>query len=57
MLLAFSFFFFFSTRRCGVVTVKLGVIPQWTKEGQKFYTTLLQVHKVFNRDYDYKDAA
>ena len=37
------FLLLFSTRRCGVVTIKLGVLPQWTKDGHKFYTTLLQV--------------
>lgn len=31
------------TSRCGVLAVKIGVIPQWTKAGEKFYTTLLQV--------------
>ncbi|KAK7114161.1 large ribosomal subunit protein uL3m-like [Littorina saxatilis] len=32
-----------NTRRTGVVAIKLGVVPQWTKEGHKFFTTLLQV--------------
>ncbi|XP_064611206.1 large ribosomal subunit protein uL3m-like [Liolophura sinensis] len=32
-----------STRRTGVLALKIGVLPQWTKEGHKFYTTLLQV--------------
>jgi len=32
-----------STRRTGVLALKLGVVPQWTKTGQKFYTTMFQV--------------
>ncbi|KAK7481659.1 hypothetical protein BaRGS_00027032 [Batillaria attramentaria] len=32
-----------NTRRCGVLALKIGVLPQWTQEGHKFYTTLLQV--------------
>lgn len=32
-----------NTRRCGVLGVKIGVIPQWTKDGEKFYCTLLQL--------------
>ena len=32
-----------STLRTGVVAIKIGVIPQWTKAGEKFYTTILQV--------------
>ncbi|KAL8615312.1 hypothetical protein ACOMHN_038051 [Nucella lapillus] len=31
------------TRRCGVIAVKLGVIPQWTNGGRKVMVTLLQV--------------
>ncbi|XP_076469862.1 large ribosomal subunit protein uL3m-like [Babylonia areolata] len=31
------------TRRCGVIAVKIGVIPQWTKEGKRIMVTLLQV--------------
>lgn len=31
------------TRRTGVLALKLGVVPQWTKTGQKFYTTMFQV--------------
>jgi len=29
--------------RTGVLALKIGVIPQWTKTGEKFFTTLLQV--------------
>lgn len=32
-----------STKRTGVLAIKIGVQPQWTKEGKKFHTTLLQV--------------
>ncbi|KAL5021259.1 hypothetical protein ScPMuIL_000414 [Solemya velum] len=32
-----------STRRTGVLAIKLSTIPQWTKDGRKVYTTLLQV--------------
>lgn len=32
-------------RRSGVIAVKIGVYPQWTKDGSKFTTTLLQVLK------------
>jgi large subunit ribosomal protein L3 len=31
------------TLRTGVLALKIGVIPQWTKSGEKFHTTLLQV--------------
>ncbi|GAB1598192.1 39S ribosomal protein L3, mitochondrial-like [Argonauta hians] len=31
------------TFRTGVLALKLGVLPQWTKDGKKIYTTLLQV--------------
>lgn len=31
------------TLRTGVLALKLGIIPQWTKDGTKIYTTLLQV--------------
>ncbi|XP_074645135.1 large ribosomal subunit protein uL3m-like [Tubulanus polymorphus] len=31
------------TKRTGVIAVKIGIIPQWTKSGRKFYCTLLQV--------------
>ena len=34
---------YFRTRRTGVLGVKIGVIPQWTKEGHKFFVTVLQV--------------
>lgn len=32
-----------NTKRTGVLAVKIGVIPQWRKDGRKFHTTLLQV--------------
>ncbi|XP_041376031.1 39S ribosomal protein L3, mitochondrial-like [Gigantopelta aegis] len=31
------------TKRVGVLAIKIGVLPQWSKDGHKFYTTLLQV--------------
>ncbi|KAL3858596.1 hypothetical protein ACJMK2_008868 [Sinanodonta woodiana] len=31
------------TQRTGVLAIKLGMLPQWTKDGKKFITTLLQV--------------
>ena len=30
-------------KRLGLIGVKLGSIPQWTIDGHKFYTTLIQV--------------
>jgi len=30
-------------KRIGVLAIKLGSLPQWTKKGEKFYATLLQV--------------
>lgn len=38
-----------STKRTGVIAIKLGMIPQWTKEGEKVMCTVLQVsiHFVF----------
>ncbi|CAF0850676.1 unnamed protein product, partial [Brachionus calyciflorus] len=30
-------------KRLGLIGVKLGSLPQWTKEGKKIYTTLIQV--------------
>lgn len=33
----------FSNKRIGVLAIKLGSLPQWTKKGEKFYATLLQV--------------
>lgn len=30
-------------KRLGVVAIKLGSVPQWTKDGHKFYATMLQV--------------
>ncbi len=33
----------FRTLRTGVLAIKLGVIPQWQKDGKVFYTTLLQI--------------
>ncbi len=32
-----------SNKRIGVLAIKLGSMPQWTKSGKKIYTTLLQV--------------
>lgn len=34
---------FYRTRRTGVLALKIGVIPQWRKDGTKIETTLLQV--------------
>ncbi|XP_050399033.1 39S ribosomal protein L3, mitochondrial [Patella vulgata] len=31
------------TRRTGVLAIKIGVVPQWTKEGKRFTTTMLQI--------------
>ncbi|PVD20374.1 hypothetical protein C0Q70_18528 [Pomacea canaliculata] len=31
------------TRRCGVIGIKLGLVPQWTKTGEKITTTLVQI--------------
>jgi len=36
---------FISTRRTGVLAMKIGVVPQWTKTGRKFYTTMFQVSR------------
>lgn len=33
----------FNTKRTGVIAIKLGMIPQWTKEGEKVMCTVLQV--------------
>ena len=30
-----------------MLAVKIGVIPQWTKDGKRFFTTMLQVNKLF----------
>lgn len=30
-------------KRLGVLAIKLGSVPQWTKDGKKFYATMLQV--------------
>lgn len=30
-----------------MLALKIGVVPQWTKTGEKFYTTLLQVFVTF----------
>ena len=30
-------------KRIGLIGIKLGSVPQWTKDGRKIYTTLLQV--------------
>ena len=35
--------FCFRTKRVGVLAMKLGVIPQWTKDGENVLTTMLQV--------------
>ncbi|CAD5110996.1 DgyrCDS347 [Dimorphilus gyrociliatus] len=32
-----------STKRTGVLGVKIGVLPQWTKDGTKLFTTLVQI--------------
>nr|XP_022344634.1 39S ribosomal protein L3, mitochondrial-like [Crassostrea virginica] len=33
----------YNTKRTGVIAIKLGLIPQWTKEGKKALCTVLQV--------------
>ena len=33
------------TKRTGVLAMKIGVVPQWTKTGKKFLTTMFQVGK------------
>lgn len=35
--------FGYKTKRCGVLAIKLGTLPQWTKKGTVIYTTVLQV--------------
>ena len=32
-----------SNKRLGVLAIKIGSIPQWTKNGKKIYATMLQV--------------
>jgi large subunit ribosomal protein L3 len=32
-----------SNKRIGALAIKLGSIPQWTKDGKKIYTTLVQI--------------
>ena len=43
----FIYFLCYSTKRAGVLGIKLGVIPQWTKDGTKVFTTLVQVRFYF----------
>ncbi|CAI9722274.1 ribosomal L3, mitochondrial-like [Octopus vulgaris] len=43
------------TLRTGVLALKLGVLPQWTKKGEKIYTTLLQV--LDNHVINYRNPA
>ncbi|XP_029655139.1 39S ribosomal protein L3, mitochondrial-like [Octopus sinensis] len=31
------------TKRCGVLAIKIGLLPQWLKSGKQIYTTVLQV--------------
>ena len=41
---SYSYYYkFYSTKRTGVIAIKLGLIPQWTKEGKKALCTVLQV--------------
>lgn len=52
-----TFYLNFSNKRIGVLAIKLGSLPQWTKKGEKFYATVLQV--VFKKkkvtNYCFKD--
>jgi hypothetical protein len=40
---SYLFLLIYSTRRTGVLAIKLGMIPQWDKEGKKVICTVLQV--------------
>jgi len=41
----------FRTKRTGVLAMKIGVVPQWTKTGKKFLTTMFQVGKSVAENY------